>query len=74
MSQIVSATFVDGAFRPDQEILLASGTKVRLVIEPCEELAVGQGCVDDEFNRVFDELDFHSPDRWLTRNELHERD
>ena len=33
MSQVITATFVDGVLKPEQELDIATGTKVLLVLD-----------------------------------------
>lgn len=72
MGQVVVATFVDGVFKPDEELQLKPGTKVRLVIDTWQEAREGyeEGCA--ELDRLCVEFPVDSGRR-LTRNELHER-
>jgi predicted DNA-binding antitoxin AbrB/MazE fold protein len=73
MSQIVTATFEDGVLKPEQELGLTSGTKVRLVLETWADVhAQGQeACL--ELERLSAEFPIDSHGRRLTRDELHER-
>lgn len=73
MSQIVTATFVDGAFHPDAELDLTSGTRVRLIVEQCEPVATDKLAKIAELHRVKKLLNVHATEPHLTRDQLHER-
>ena len=45
MSQVVTATFVDGVLKPVEELGLTSGTKVRLIVDVWQYVATPPGCV-----------------------------
>ncbi len=73
MSQVTTATFVDGVLKPEGELTLASGTKVRLMLETWADVrAQGQGACT-ELDRLCDEFPIDSHGRRLTRDQLHER-
>ena len=40
MSQTISATYVNGMFKPKEPLALKEGTDVRLTIQPAEELDI----------------------------------
>ena len=73
MSQIITATVENGTLKPDRDLGLASGTKVRVTVEQCDN-AIAQanvGC--DELDRLCDEIPIDSHENRLTRDQLHER-
>ncbi len=39
MIRVMLATVEDGALKPDQDIGLSSGTKVRITLEPCDRVS-----------------------------------
>jgi predicted DNA-binding antitoxin AbrB/MazE fold protein len=68
MNQIITATFEDGVFKPDDPLTLPSGTRVRLLLgvfkasDPSAEL-----------DRVCAEFPIETDGTRLSRDELHER-
>jgi predicted DNA-binding antitoxin AbrB/MazE fold protein len=72
MSQITSAIFDGGVFRPESPVSLPPGTRVTLVVEPME-------AVDDraaalaELDAICEEVAVVSTEKHLTRDQLHER-
>ena len=73
MNQVITATIEDGVLKLDQEIRFATGTKVRVTIEPCDESHghVRHAC--DELDRLCEEFPVESHEPMLTRDQLHER-
>ncbi len=74
MAEIITATFQDGAFVPEQAVSVPAGARVKLTVEPVDESAVdsaeGASVALDE---LCERLPIHSGLR-LTRDQLHERD
>jgi len=73
MNPVIFATVENGVLKPDGEIGLSSGTKVRLTLELCDD-AFGQAeqaC--DELDRLCDEFPLDFGGTKLTRDQLHER-
>ncbi len=73
MNQVITAMFADGVLKPDQELSLAAGTRVRLRLESTEE-PTGlreQACLD--LDRLCDVVPIVSNGPHLTRDQLHER-
>lgn len=82
MAEIITATFVDGAFVPEQAINVPAGSRVRLTVEPVDQtpaeaaIAAHRRPTAEEiakFNELCDKMSFKSGLR-LTRDQLHERD
>jgi predicted DNA-binding antitoxin AbrB/MazE fold protein len=73
MSQIVTATFQDGVLKPERELALTPGTRVRLIIEAWDEVLAGAQAASDELDQLCDEFPIDSRSKRLTRDELHER-
>lgn len=71
MNEVVSATYVNGVFRPDQAISLPANTRVRLVIERVD--ADQKTKFLEEFDQLCDEHPIYSTEPYLTRDQLHER-
>lgn len=73
MNQVITAMFVDGVLKPDQELPLAAGTRVRLRLESAEETAgaTEHACLD--LDRLCDAVPIVSDGPYLTRDQLHER-
>lgn len=74
MSTQVTATFVNGILKPDQELLLADQARVRLTIEPIEEWSQeGATAAWESLKARLGERPIHGGGKHLTRDELHER-
>ncbi len=73
MIQIMTATVEDGVLKPDRETGIASGTKVRITIEPCDDAQENAGRACDELDRLCDEVPVDSDEDRLTREQLHAR-
>ena len=73
MNRVIIATIEDGVLKPDQEIRIASGTKVRVTIEPCNDAHDRAGNACDELDTLCDEFPVDSHGDLLTRDQLHER-
>ncbi len=80
MVQVVSATFKDGVFKPDERPALSDSARVRLVVETID--GEGEGNGDDAARRetawaalqqLWATSKFDSNGERLTRDELHER-
>lgn len=72
MSTQVTATFVDGILKPDQELPLADQARVRLTIEPLTE-ELDPAAAWQSLKAWITENPLHGLGRHLTRDELHER-
>ena len=74
MAQIVSATFKDGVFKPDELPALADSARVRLVVEPIEpdELAWREESWST-LQHLWKSSTLDSGGDRLSRDELHER-
>jgi predicted DNA-binding antitoxin AbrB/MazE fold protein len=74
MSTQVTATFINGVLKPDQELPLAERARVRLTIEPIEgwsrERAVAAW---ESLTARLRERPIHGGGKRFTRDELHER-
>ncbi len=74
MSQIITATYQNGVFKPDQPLSLSEGTRVQLVLTSDGDASEQ---TDDEaweeLERLWAKLQIDSGGRLLTRDELHER-
>jgi predicted DNA-binding antitoxin AbrB/MazE fold protein len=70
---VIIATFVDGVLKPEQEIALPPGTRVRLILDLCEELRSPGSTASAELDRLCDEFPIASNAPRLTRDELHAR-
>jgi predicted DNA-binding antitoxin AbrB/MazE fold protein len=73
MSQVIHATVENGVLRPDQEIGLSSGTKVRLTVELCGDAPIQSQQACDELDRLCGASPVDSSGVRLTRDQLHER-
>ncbi|MBY0527472.1 MAG: DUF104 domain-containing protein [Gemmataceae bacterium] len=75
MGEAMSATYVDGVFKPDKPLNLPAGTRVRLVmfdVAPALSPEERQRALED-FNRVCDTLSIDLRGERLTRDQLNER-
>ncbi|HEX5446065.1 MAG TPA: antitoxin AF2212-like protein [Pirellulales bacterium] len=74
MSTQVTATFVNGMLKPDQPLLLADQTRVKLTIEPIEEWSQeGATAAWQSLKARLRERPIHGGGRHFARDELHER-
>ena len=74
MSTQVTATFVNGMLRPDQELPLADQARVRLTIEPIEEWSQEAATAAwESLQARLRERPIHGGGKRFTRDELHER-
>jgi predicted DNA-binding antitoxin AbrB/MazE fold protein len=73
MSQVITATFVDGMLKPAEELGLAAGTTVRLVLELPDSTREQRQAACAELDRLCDEFPIESHGLRLTRDQLHER-
>jgi predicted DNA-binding antitoxin AbrB/MazE fold protein len=74
MVQVLSATFQDGVFKPDERPALRNSSRVRLLVEPLngDDLAKR----DESWailQRLWDTSTFNSRGDRVTREQLHER-
>lgn len=83
MQEIITATFIDGAFVPEQAITVPSGTRVKLTVESVDptpaEIAFANhpqptGEQIAKFNELCDRIGSKVKGfKKLTRDQLHER-
>ena len=73
MSQVIFATVENGLLKPDREIGLSSGTRVRLTLELCEDALAQAKQACEELDQLCDESPVDSRGTKLTRDQLHER-
>ncbi len=73
MSQVILATVENGLLKPDREIGLSSGTKVRLTLELCDDALAETKQACDELDHLCDESPVESRGTRLTRDQLHQR-
>jgi predicted DNA-binding antitoxin AbrB/MazE fold protein len=74
MTTEVTATFVNGVFKPDQPLPLADQTRVKLTIEPIEERSrAGATAAWESLKARLRERPIHGGGKRFTRDELHER-
>jgi predicted DNA-binding antitoxin AbrB/MazE fold protein len=72
MNQVIIATFEDGVLKPDQQLVLSPGTRVRLVVEPLDRSEAARSALE-ELDRLCDEYPIDSGGALLTREQFHER-
>ena len=73
MSQVITATFVNGVLKPEEELRLANGTKVWLILDIWNGVRNQDEEEYVELDRLCDEFPIDSNGRRMTRDELHER-
>ena len=74
MAQIVSATFKDGVFKPDQRPALSESTRVRLVVETIDgDESPRHDSAWALLERLWSTSRLDSGGDRLTRQQLHER-
>ena len=73
MSQIITATFEDGVLKPERELGLAPGTKVRLILDPLADVQTQAQEACDALDQVCDEFPIDSDEPRMTRDQLYER-
>ncbi|NLF72426.1 MAG: hypothetical protein GX575_25610 [Candidatus Anammoximicrobium sp.] len=73
MTQLITATFVDGMLKPDEELGLTAGTKVRLFLELPDDVHDQRQAACAELDRLCDEFPIELRGPHLTRDQLHER-
>jgi predicted DNA-binding antitoxin AbrB/MazE fold protein len=74
MSQVITATFNNGVLKPEQDLGLAPGTRVRLKVDVCADESAPCQEADDELDKLCDEFPIVTDEPRLTRDRLHERD
>jgi predicted DNA-binding antitoxin AbrB/MazE fold protein len=72
MTEIVIATFQDGAFVPEVQTHVPNGSRVRLVVQTIDSQEEIEQALQ-EFDAMCDEVSVTSGDH-LTREQLHDRD
>jgi len=73
MAQFITATFVDGMLKPDEELGLTTGTKVRLILDLPDDVREQRQAACAELDRLCDDFPIESRGQRLTRDQLHER-
>jgi predicted DNA-binding antitoxin AbrB/MazE fold protein len=73
MSQVITATYTDGIFKPDVPVNLSPGVRVRLVLEPLEPAPELVEDAWEDLEQLCVEFPVDSGGLRLTRDQLHER-
>ena len=73
MSQVIFATVGNGVLKPDREIGLPPGTKVRLTVELCDNSAVRADEACNALDELCDEFPIDSRGDRLSRDQLQDR-
>jgi hypothetical protein len=73
MTTHVSATLINGMFKPDEAIPLADQTRVRLTIEPIADRRATAAAAWQALRARLRERPIHAAGLRYTRDELHER-
>lgn len=74
MSQVIHATFSDGAFRPDEDPRLPANARVRLIVEPMETPRDDQAEALRELEELWNTEEIKPGPPPLSRDQLHDRD
>jgi predicted DNA-binding antitoxin AbrB/MazE fold protein len=72
MTEIVTATFQDGAFVPEVQTHVPNGSRVRLVVQTIDDQETREQFLK-EFDEFCDAVSVNGG-KHLTRDELHDRD
>jgi predicted DNA-binding antitoxin AbrB/MazE fold protein len=72
MEQVITATFEDGAFKPDSPVVLTQGTRVRLVVAPLAYSPSSAAEALEDLEAACHQSPVHAGGI-LTRDQLHER-
>ena len=73
MTGVITATYENDVFKPERDLGLTPGTKVRLLVAPWEEGRNAEQDAFAEWERLCDESPIASTEPHLTRDQLHER-
>jgi predicted DNA-binding antitoxin AbrB/MazE fold protein len=73
MSQVILATVENGVLKPDRQLGLSSGTKVRLTLELYDDALAEAQRACDELDQLCGQFPVDSGGTRLTRDQLHER-
>ena len=74
MSHVITATFENGVFTPDQRPDLPPQTRVRLTVEPLDQAELTRRTQAwDALQRLWESSTINSHGQRLTREQLHER-
>jgi predicted DNA-binding antitoxin AbrB/MazE fold protein len=73
MSQLITATFEDGVLKPDEELALPPGARVRLLVESLDASPDAKDLAWQELEQLWDEASVDSGGIRFTRDQLHER-
>jgi hypothetical protein len=73
MTTHVSATLIDGVFKPDDPVPLADQTRVRLTVEPIAERSATGALAWQALKARLKQRPVNSAGLRYTRDELHER-
>lgn len=73
-SQIIHATFADGAFRPDEDPRLPANARVRLTVEALELQRDDRTEALRELEELWDSEEIKLGPPPLSRDQLHDRD
>ena len=74
MTQILHATFSDGAFRPDEDPRLPANTRVRLTVEPLDVGRDDRAEALRELEELWDTESVLPGPPPMSRDQLHDRD
>lgn len=72
MTEIITATFQNGAFVPEGQTHFPAGSRVRLIVQALEDEQTREQFLE-EFDKFCDAVSVDSGEH-LTRDELHDRD
>lgn len=73
MSQIIHATFANGAFQPDEDPRLPTNARVRLIVEPMETPCDDRAEALLELEELWNSEEIRPGPPPLSRDQLHDR-
>jgi predicted DNA-binding antitoxin AbrB/MazE fold protein len=73
MSQIVTAIFENGLLKPDVQLHLSPGARVRLTVEPIEAVPASNDRAWEELEELWEAALGDSNGKRFTRDQLHDR-
>ena len=73
MTQITEAVYTQGVLKPTSELVLREQQRVRLIVEPIDELPGDRQAALERLKVGIASMQFFSNGRLPTRDELHDR-
>jgi predicted DNA-binding antitoxin AbrB/MazE fold protein len=73
MSQVITATFENGVLKPEGELALPAGSRVRLTVEVLGVSSEAKEAAWQELEQLWEEASVDSGGVRFSRDQLHER-